>query len=221
MKTFKSFVTEAEDTVTRDKSGKVVSWEHKGDWKKTDNKNPIGKMYNISDIARRRTEKMTKEEIEQMDETWYDVGNTTGGQWRGKNSPSPYKNSNVAKSGARKGMITKSAINRTKEEIKSRLNKEEVDQIDEVAAWQRSEGKNPEGGLNKKGIQSYRREHPGSKLSLAVTTKPSKLKKGSKAWNRRKSFCARMSGMKRRLTSAKTAHDPDSRINKSLRKWNC
>ena len=158
MKTFKSFVTEAEDTVTRDKSGKVVSWEHKGDWKKTDNKNPIGKMYNMSDIARRRTEKMTKEE---------------------------------------------------------------VDQIDEVAAWQRSEGKNPEGGLNKKGIQSYRREHPGSKLSLAVTTKPSKLKKGSKAWNRRKSFCARMSGMKRRLTSAKTAHDPDSRINKSLRKWNC
>ena len=98
---------------------------------------------------------------------------------------------------------------------------ESVDQIDEVAAWQRSEGKNPEGGLNKKGIQSYRREHPGSKLSLAVTTKPSKLKKGSKAWNRRKSFCARMSGMKRRLTSAKTAHDPDSRINKSLRKWNC
>ena len=98
---------------------------------------------------------------------------------------------------------------------------ESVESIDEVAAWQRSEGKNPEGGLNKKGIQSYRREHPGSKLSLAVTTKPSKLKKGSKAWNRRKSFCARMSGMKRRLTSAKTAHDPDSRINKSLRKWNC
>ena len=66
MKTFKSFVTEAEDTVTRDKSGKVVSWEHKGDWKKTDNKNPIGKMYNMSDIARRRTEKMTKEEVEKI-----------------------------------------------------------------------------------------------------------------------------------------------------------
>ena len=88
-------------------------------------------------------------------------------------------------------------------------------------AWQRKEGKNPEGGLNKKGIASYRREHPGSKLSLAVTTKPSKLKKGSKAANRRKSFCARMSGMKKRLTSAKTARDPNSRINKSLRKWNC
>lgn len=89
------------------------------------------------------------------------------------------------------------------------------------AAWKRKEGKNPEGGLNRKGIASYRRENPGSKLSMAVTTKPSKLKKGSKAAKRRKSFCARMSGMKKRLTSAKTARDPDSRINKSLRKWNC
>jgi hypothetical protein len=93
--------------------------------------------------------------------------------------------------------------------------------ITEVAAWQRKEGKNPEGGLNSKGIASYRAEHPGSHLSLAVTTKPSKLKPGSKAANRRKSFCARMKGMKARLTSAKTARDPDSRINKSLRKWNC
>jgi len=93
--------------------------------------------------------------------------------------------------------------------------------IEEVAAWQRKEGKNPEGGLNRKGIESYRRENPGSKLSMAVTTKPSKLKPGSKSANRRKSFCARMGGMKKRLTSAKTANDPDSRINKSLRKWNC
>jgi hypothetical protein len=89
------------------------------------------------------------------------------------------------------------------------------------AAWQRKEGKNPEGGLNKKGIASYRKEHPGSNLSLAVTTEPSKLKPGSKKANRRKSFCSRMKGMKAKLTSAKTAHDPDSRINKSLRKWNC
>ena len=98
--------------------------------------------------------------------------------------------------------------------------KEEVE-LDEVAAWQRKEGKNPEGGLNQKGIASYRAENPGSKLSTAVTTEPSKLKPGSKSANRRKSFCARMSGMKRKLTSAKTASDPDSRINKSLRKWNC
>ncbi len=88
-------------------------------------------------------------------------------------------------------------------------------------AWQRKEGKDPKGGLNRKGIASYRRQNPGSILSMAVTTKPSKLKKGSKAANRRKSFCARMSGMKKRLTSAKTANDPNSRINKSLRKWNC
>ena len=95
------------------------------------------------------------------------------------------------------------------------------EELIEVAAWQRKEGKNPEGGLNAKGIAAYRRENPGSKLQMAVTTKPSKLKPGSKAANRRKSFCARMGGMKKRLTSAKTARDPDSRINKALRKWNC
>jgi hypothetical protein len=81
--------------------------------------------------------------------------------------------------------------------------------------------KSREGGLTKKGVDAYRRANPGSKLKTAVTTKPSKLKKGSKAAKRRKSFCSRMKGMKKRLTSAKTARDPDSRINKSLRKWNC
>ena len=88
-------------------------------------------------------------------------------------------------------------------------------------AWQRSAGKDPEGGLNKAGVASYRRANPGSKLQTAVTTKPSKLKHGSKKWKRRKSFCSRMQGMKSKLTSAKTANDPESRINKSLRKWNC
>jgi hypothetical protein len=89
------------------------------------------------------------------------------------------------------------------------------------AAWTRKEGKSESGGLNKKGVASYRKANPGSKLKTAVTIKPSKLKSGSKAAKRRKSFCARMSGMKKKLTSAKTARDPDSRINKSLRKWNC
>jgi len=88
-------------------------------------------------------------------------------------------------------------------------------------AWQRKAGKSESGGLNKKGVASYRAANPGSKLKTAVTTKPSKLKKGSKAANRRKSFCKRMTGMKKKLTSAKTARDPDSRINKALRKWNC
>tara|TARA_B100001063_G_scaffold46533_1_gene40357 strand:- start:3006 stop:3287 length:282 start_codon:yes stop_codon:yes gene_type:complete len=90
-----------------------------------------------------------------------------------------------------------------------------------TAAWQRKEGKSKSGGLNQKGVDSYKKENPGSKLKTAVTTKPSKLKPGSKAASRRKSFCARMSGMKKKLTSSKTAKDPNSRINKSLRKWNC
>ena len=88
-------------------------------------------------------------------------------------------------------------------------------------AWQRKAGKSESGGLNAKGVASYRAANPGSKLKTAVTTKPSKLKKGSKSSKRRLSFCRRMRGMKKKLTSAKTARDPDSRINKSLRKWNC
>ena len=92
---------------------------------------------------------------------------------------------------------------------------------DKSPAWQRKEGKSESGGLNAKGVASYRRENPGSKLKTAVTTKPSKLKRGSKSAKRRKSFCSRMRGMKKKLTSAKTARDPDSRKNKALRKWNC
>ena len=84
-------------------------------------------------------------------------------------------------------------------------------------AWQRKEGKSKSGGLNRKGIASYRRANPGSKLKMAVTEKNPKGKRAA----RRKSFCARMKGMKRKLTSAKTARDPNSRINKALRMWNC
>jgi hypothetical protein len=82
----------------------------------------------------------------------------------------------------------------------------------EAAAWTRKAGKNKEGGLNEKGRKSYERENPGSDLKA-----PSK-KVGNP---RRASFCARMKGMKSKLTSKKTANDPDSRINKSLRAWNC
>ena len=86
-------------------------------------------------------------------------------------------------------------------------------------AWQRKEGKSESGGLNKKGVASYRAANPGSKLKTAVTTKPSKLKKGSKAAKRRKSFCARMTGMrKRQKSSNNTGQD---RLSKSLRKSNC
>ena len=85
-------------------------------------------------------------------------------------------------------------------------------EIKEGAAWTKKSGKNASGGLNEKGRKSYERENPGSDLKA-----PSK-KVGNK---RRASFCARMKGMKKKLTSAKTANDPDSRINKSLRAWNC
>jgi len=82
-------------------------------------------------------------------------------------------------------------------------------------AWTRKEGKSKSGGLNAKGRASYNRK-TGGNLRAPVTKK---VKKGSKAANRRKSFCARMGGMKKKLTSAKTRNDPNSRINKSLRKW--
>ena len=79
------------------------------------------------------------------------------------------------------------------------------------AAWTRKEGQSPSGGLNKKGRASYKAQTGGT---LKAPTK-------SKTSGRRKSFCARMGGMKKKLTSAKTARDPDSRINKALRKWDC
>ena len=85
-------------------------------------------------------------------------------------------------------------------------------EFDEGAAWTKKSGKSESGGLNEKGRKSYERENPGSDLKA-----PSK-KVGNP---RRKSFCARMKGMKKKLTSKKTASDPDSRINKSLRAWNC
>jgi hypothetical protein len=87
--------------------------------------------------------------------------------------------------------------------------------------WQKTNKKDKTDGMSSKAVKAYRRENPGSKLKTAVTTKPSKLKKGSKAANRRKSFCARMGGMKKSRASAKTKRDPDSPINKALRRWNC
>ena len=76
-------------------------------------------------------------------------------------------------------------------------------------------------GLSQKAVDAYRRENPGSKLKTAVTKDPSKLKAGSKDAKRRLSFCRRMKGMKERLTKPENARDPDSAINKALRRWNC
>ena len=92
-----------------------------------------------------------------------------------------------------------------------------IDKVMATPAWQRKEGKNPEGGLNAKGRASYNAK--GGNLKPPVSRE--QAKKSPKSAKRRKSFCARMRGMKRKLTSAKTANDPNSRINKSLRKWDC
>jgi len=73
-------------------------------------------------------------------------------------------------------------------------------------------------GMTTKGVKAYRKANPGSKLKTAVT---GDVKKGSKSAKRRKSFCARMCGMKRKNTSASTARNKGSRINQSLRRWKC
>lgn len=78
------------------------------------------------------------------------------------------------------------------------------------AAWTRKEGQDPDGGLNAAGRASYNRETGGN-------LKPPQPEGGP----RKRSFCARMQGMKKQLTSKETANDPDSRINKSLRAWDC
>jgi ribosomal protein S12 len=79
------------------------------------------------------------------------------------------------------------------------------------AAWQRKEGKSDAGGLNEAGRRSYERENPGSDLKAPQP----------EGGPRKRSFCARMKGMKAKLTGKKTANDPNSRINKSLRAWKC
>jgi len=87
-----------------------------------------------------------------------------------------------------------------------------------TAAWTRKEGKSESGGLNAKGVASYRAANPGSKLKMAVTTKPSKLKAGSRDANRRKSFCARMGGVEGPM---KKPNGEPTRKALSLKKWNC
>ena len=93
--------------------------------------------------------------------------------------------------------------------------KEEVEQVDED--WQKVNKSDKTDGLSQKAVDAYRRENPGSKLQTAVTEKNPSGKRAK----RRLSFCRRMSGMKKRLTNPENARDPDSPINKALRRWNC
>jgi len=83
--------------------------------------------------------------------------------------------------------------------------------------WQRKEGQNPEGGLNAKGRASANRQG----MNLKPPVSKEQAEKSPKAASRRSSFCARMTGMKKKLTGSAKAADPNSRINKALRKWDC
>jgi hypothetical protein len=91
------------------------------------------------------------------------------------------------------------------------------EQFLQVEDWQKVNRQDKTDGLSQKAVNAYRRENPGSKLQTAVTEKNPEGKRAE----RRKSFCRRMKGMKSKLTSAETSRDPDSRINKALRRWNC
>jgi len=86
--------------------------------------------------------------------------------------------------------------------------------------WQKVNKRDKTDGMSKKAVASYRREHPGSKLKTAVTTKPSKLKKGSKASKRRKSYCSRSRGQMK-MHNISCAKTPDKAICKARRRWNC
>jgi hypothetical protein len=92
--------------------------------------------------------------------------------------------------------------------------------VAESEAWQKANNRDRTDGMSRKAVNTYRREHPGSKLQTAVTTKPSKLKKGSKASKRRKSYCSRSRGQMK-MHSISCAKTPDKAICKARRRWNC
>ena len=86
--------------------------------------------------------------------------------------------------------------------------------------WQKANKQDRTSGMSRKAVKAYRREHPGSKLQTAVTTKPSKLKRGSKASKRRKSYCSRSRGQMK-MHNISCAKTPDKAICKARRRWNC
>ena len=92
--------------------------------------------------------------------------------------------------------------------------------LEETEAWQKANKRDKTDGMSKKAVKSYRREHPGSKLQTAVTTKPSKLKKGSKASKRRSSYCSRSKGQMK-MHNISCAKTPDKAICKARRRWHC
>lgn len=131
--------------------------------------------------------------------------------------PSAY--ANMYASAVCSGKVTPGGKKKKKNESLKRLQAHLEEKKGTMPKMKMGVHKSRSGGLTAKGVAAYRRKNPGSKLKTAVTTKPSKLKKGSKAAKRRKSFCARMKGMrKRQKSSNNTGKD---RLSLSLKKWNC
>ena len=152
-----------------------------------------------------------KEEVEQIEE-----GETivTPKKMIGEPTPGSYAYERKYGKYTAKGTLRKRP-NPNKPPVATEPVKEEVEQVDED--WQKVNKADRTDGLSQKAVDAYRRENPGSKLQTAVTEKNPKGKRAA----RRKSFCSRMSGMKKRLTNPENARDPDSPINKALRRWNC
>jgi hypothetical protein len=105
-----------------------------------------------------------------------------------------------------------------------RIDKKYVEPLDAeqdmAEDWQKANKRDRTDGMSQKAVNAYRRENPGSKLKTAVTTKPSKLKKGGKASKRRKSYCSRSRGQMK-MHSISCAKTPDKAICKARRRWNC
>ena len=154
------------------------------------------------------TEEQPKSYRGEKDHMWHPTGKTATHRATGKKT---YEYAEVDNEGKRTGA-------RHYKDIQGKHMGEEVE-LDED--WQKVNKADKTDGLSQKAVDAYRRENPGSKLQTAVTTDPSKLKAGSKSAKRRLSFCRRMKGMKKRLTNPENARDPDSPINKALRRWNC
>ena len=169
-----------------------------------------------------------KEEVEVV-EAKYEAGASTYGKATIRNKrkfgtsgelPDPLTGKKITKDATRGELIAK----RREEHKAKRGMKEELNIVeDDMKGMSVKSGhKRPTksgAGMTQKGVEAYRRRNPGSKLKTAVTTEPSKLKKGSKDANRRKSYCARSAGQMKKFPKA--AKDPDSRLRQARRRWNC
>ena len=145
-----------------------------------------------------------KEEVEQIDEM-------------DKSQPSSSRGAEGLPLGKKAIPVKTDKVKSDALKVLQKQYKKVKEEIEIEEDWQKVNKSDRTDGLSQKAVDAYRRENPGSKLQTAVTEKNPKGKRAA----RRKSFCSRMGGMKKRLTNPENARDPDSPINKALRRWNC